>query len=215
MGRSRTARSLKRRGPIREPYDFVLIVCEGEKTEPNYFRALVRDLRLSSANVVVTGDGGSAPQSVVAYAIERFAANPTYDAVFCVFDKDGHARYDEARITIRDHRLRRFENGMAAGSARFEAITSVPCFEFWLLLHVRFTTAPMRRCSNVQKAMKSEALFQSYEKGAQGWYERTHGLLGQALTNADRANNAAAAAQTDDPTTLVPTLVRYLQDLGK
>ncbi len=215
MGRARNARSLKRRGSIREPYDLVLIVCEGEKTEPNYFSAMVRDLRLSSANVVVTGEGGSAPQSVVAYAIERFKANPSYDAVFCVFDKDGHPRYEEARQIIRDHRLRRYENGIAAGNARFEAIPSVPCFEFWLLLHARFTTAPMRRCSAVLKAMKSESIFKSYFKGSPEIYEQTKSLIGVALVNADRANSEAADVQADDPTTLVPILVRYLRGLGK
>lgn len=32
--RDRSRHSLKRQGPKREPYDRVLIVCEGEKTEP-------------------------------------------------------------------------------------------------------------------------------------------------------------------------------------
>ncbi len=37
MGRNpRTAASYARRGPQRELYDVVLIVCEGAKTEPYY-----------------------------------------------------------------------------------------------------------------------------------------------------------------------------------
>jgi hypothetical protein len=36
----RRAASLRRTAARRDSYDTVLIVCEGEKTEPNYFREL-------------------------------------------------------------------------------------------------------------------------------------------------------------------------------
>jgi len=36
----RRPESYRRLSPQREPYDYVLIVCEGEKTEPNYFYGL-------------------------------------------------------------------------------------------------------------------------------------------------------------------------------
>ncbi len=51
--KARTAASLKRKRAKRSPYDMVLIVCEGEKTEPNYFRALIDDLQLNTANIVI------------------------------------------------------------------------------------------------------------------------------------------------------------------
>lgn len=44
----------QRKNP-REPYDVVLIVCEGSKTEPAYFTALKNELRLSSANISIFG----------------------------------------------------------------------------------------------------------------------------------------------------------------
>ena len=37
-GRAKSVRDLQRKQPIRELYDRILIVCEGKKTEPNYFR---------------------------------------------------------------------------------------------------------------------------------------------------------------------------------
>ena len=40
---------LARRGPRREAYDRVLIVCEGECTEPLYFQDLMARYRLSTA----------------------------------------------------------------------------------------------------------------------------------------------------------------------
>jgi len=38
--RERRTKDIKRRKSVRAPYDKVLIVCEGEKTEPNYFNDL-------------------------------------------------------------------------------------------------------------------------------------------------------------------------------
>ncbi len=45
------ATDLKRRGPKKQPYDRVLIVCEGAKTEPTYFRELCDHYQLSTANI--------------------------------------------------------------------------------------------------------------------------------------------------------------------
>lgn len=53
--KARTFRELQRRQPKRAAYDRVLIVCEGSKTEPTYFRELVDHLKLNTANVEIDG----------------------------------------------------------------------------------------------------------------------------------------------------------------
>lgn len=214
MARRVGLQQLKRRGPKREPYDRVLIVCEGSKTEPNYLRDLIADLRLSTANVEVTGDCGSSPTSVVDHAIERFEADPDYDEVFCVFDRDGHVGFAAARDRIAGKSLIRKQGGRRIGSARFRGITSIPCFEFWLLLHFKYTTAHLPRFSDVEGHLKRISLFAAYQKGKTGMYSATKHLLPTALNHADRANSAASKAGTDNPTTEFPTLVRYLQGLA-
>jgi hypothetical protein len=45
---------LNRRTAQRESYDLVLIVCEGQETEPNYLESLREHVDLSSVNVVMT-----------------------------------------------------------------------------------------------------------------------------------------------------------------
>ena len=63
--KERRAASLRRARAKRYPYDTVLIVCEGEKTEPYYFKELRDDLQLNTANIEITGDtGGSSPGNV-------------------------------------------------------------------------------------------------------------------------------------------------------
>lgn len=216
MARRKNYHALARRVPKREPYARVLIVCEGEKTEPNYLQELIDHHQLSSANVQIFGDGGSAPGSVVEYAIEIFEHEPDYEYVFCVFDRDKHATFDAAVQRIRDKTLiRRDSRGKKAGAARFDAITSIPCFEYWVLLHFVETTAEMPRFANVLPRLRKFPELNDYDKGARGLFEKLQGRLEQALKRADRANKAAQAAATDNPTTRMPELIRYLLKLAK
>ena len=43
---------LQRQNAKRKPYDKVLIVCEGEKTEPNYFNELKDHYEINTAKVI-------------------------------------------------------------------------------------------------------------------------------------------------------------------
>lgn len=215
MTRSGNRGSLTRPAPRRQPYDRVLIVCEGSKTEPNYLKELIDYYRLSSANIKITGEGGAAPNSVVGYAIELFEKDPDYNRVYCVFDRDGHATFHAAVQQVQDKRLIRRSGRKKIGEARFEAITSIPCFEYWILLHFRETTAHMRRFSDVLPYLREVPVLYEYDKGARGLFEITREQLDTALERADRANHAAEAAGTNNPTTRIPELVRYLLQLAK
>ena len=62
--KAKAERELSRRKSKRSSYEKVLIVCEGEKTEPNYFNEQVNHYKLNSANVAVDGKCGSSPKSV-------------------------------------------------------------------------------------------------------------------------------------------------------
>lgn len=209
-------RGLKRSGFKREPYDRVLIVCEGAKTEPNYLQELLKTYHLSSANIEVTGEGGSAPMSVVEHAINRFEDDPEFDRVFCVIDRDQHPRFGEAVQRIREKRLiRRDSKRKKMGTARFEAIASIPCFEFWIFLHYQYTTAEMPCYDDVRHRLKQIEGFEKYDKGTRGLFAQTREHIDTALNHADRANAEAQRNDTDNPTTQMPTLIRYLQQLAE
>jgi hypothetical protein len=208
--RGRSPKSLRRRAPIREPYDYVLIVCEGGKTEPNYLNELIAHLRLSSTNVRVTGDCGSAPSSVVAEAIRLFRNDPEFDRVYCVFDRDDHADYQTACNRMRSKRLR----NKVGRNVVFEAITSIPCFEYWILLHFEYTTTPFPRFADLEPRLRRIPELADYTKGASGLFELTASRLDQALAHAKRANQAAQRSGTDNPTTGMGELIGYLQALA-
>lgn len=63
--RNRNSNRLNRSPAKREPYELILIVCEGSETEPNYFENLRETENLSSVNVEITGKSGSDPMSVI------------------------------------------------------------------------------------------------------------------------------------------------------
>ncbi len=125
-----------RREDVRAPYDAVLIICEGKKTEPRYFEGLRKAYRLSSTNVtVVPSDeaGGNDPLSIVRYALKRLdQASADWDHVYCVFDRDGHENYDEACQVA--------QQSAFGIERRLHVIPSWPCFELWVLLHYEYTT---------------------------------------------------------------------------
>src|ERR1700741_1402449 len=60
----------------------ILIVCEGENTEPSYFR----QFKLSSATIKPVGEGYNT-NSLVQRAI-YLSKEKHYDQVWCVFDAD-------------------------------------------------------------------------------------------------------------------------------
>jgi len=166
----RLAESHRREKAKRDPYERVLIVCEGKKTEPYYFRGLCQDLRLNPKNVVIEyRKSGLDPKSLVMFAIETFKKDKDFDHVFCVFDKDKHVSYPAALDKIRATRL--------AGGATLQAITSVPCFEIWLLIHFTYTTRPFTtagddsNCKLVIDEMDRKGRIPGYEKGSRDIFQ--------------------------------------------
>jgi hypothetical protein len=209
--KERLAFTLERKRESQEPYDLVLIVCEGEKTEPQYFCALRDALRLSRANIRVCGkECGSAPISVVDYAIAECEKDP-YDRVFCVFDRDGHANFRKA--------IQKAAAQQYAGGAAMEAITSVPCFEFWFLLHYKDTARPYTvsgkksACDNVIRDLKKHV--PEYAKGKENVFALTFPRVGTAIKRARLLEKRQSKAGSENPSTKAHHLVEYLRSLNK
>ena len=201
--KERKAELLRRRRATKSPYDVILIVCEGVKTEPNYFTELKKAFRLSNANVRICGRG-SDPLSVVNFAMETFRREPE-------FDRDRHTTYDAALDKVRRTRLGR--------GSRIFAIPSVPCFEFWLLLHFSYTTRPFDApagdsiCSRVIEELRK--YLPEYEKGNRDIFKTIQDKLDDAIINACKLEQFHQNSGTDNPFTLMHSLVEYLRDLKK
>jgi hypothetical protein len=213
LRKAKRAESLRREAEKREPYDVVLIVCEGCKTEPKYLQELCDTFKLSSANVKIAGDEcGTSPRNVVNYALEMYRKNKKYDRVFCVFDKDRHPTYNEALERIRTTKMGKGDS--------IEAITSVPCFEVWILLHFIYTTKAYCStgksgsiCASVIKVLKKH--IPEYDKGMENLFSFLNERLPEAMKHAKQLMKHAEVSGNDNPSTKMHQLIEYLRDLKK
>lgn len=109
--------SLERRNAELVEKPFILIVCEGENTEPSYFN----QFRVTSARVRSIGEGYNTV-SLVNRASD-LAKEGNYDKVWCVFDKD-----DFSDVS--------FNSAIELAEANgFGVAYSNQSFEYWLILH--------------------------------------------------------------------------------
>ena len=211
--KARGGDDLRRKKAKRAPYDRVLIVCEGSKSEPKYLSDLIDSLKLNNANLEICGECGSDPKSIFFHAKNKYLKekrrNDAYDRVFCVFDRDQHAKYDEVKNIIASH----------TPAGLYRAITSVPCFEYFILLHFEYSTAPYEK---VGKRSGCDCVIQrlnlhlpNYGKGSEGLFAKTYDKLDYAISNCEKAMKASQNVENENPSTLMHELVEYLQKLAR
>jgi hypothetical protein len=203
----------------RAEYPRILIVTEGSKTEPRYFKEIQVAYDLHSANVQVQPSQlGTAPIQVVLYARQLFEkgdlhkriAPRVFDQVYAVFDRDDHISYHDAlkQAASLDGKLKNDNNQLIS----FKAIASVPSFELWLLLHFEDIQAPIHRDKVMQRLRKPGNL-PGYEKGAGGAFATTRHLLETATQRAEALACKFTAYDEPEPYTAVGKLVARLTTL--
>lgn len=121
--------------------EIILIVCEGEKTEKNYLNQLKDFFRLSNVSINIISSKKPNPSQIVEFTKEK-NKDYSYNKVYCVFDKDTHSDFDKAKQECEKY--------------KFEAITSNPCFEFWILLHFTYTTKSFSTNSPCNELIESD-----------------------------------------------------------
>lgn len=213
-------KDLTRRKATRSERARVLILCEGEKTEPLYLKSLVDSLGLTTADVEVCGECDSAPTSVVEFGKEKLTSDSDFEFIYFVFDRDSHGDYDKALNAIKGLQSQtRFKGKTVA------AITSIPCFEIWFLLHFEEHKRPYNAgrskspCGNLISTLKKETEFNNYEKSNSSYFELLHGRLPQAKINAHRTLTQGLESGESkhhvNPSTLMHILVDRLEKIAK
>jgi hypothetical protein len=108
---------LYRSAPSKEEKQTILIVCEGQNTEPSYFQ----QFRLTSARIKAIGKGYNTV-SLVEQAIV-LQEKEKCDQVWCVFDMDSNSPQN-------------FNSAIDLSiSNEFGVAYSNQAFEYWLILH--------------------------------------------------------------------------------
>lgn len=213
----RQKKHLERKQGRRASYDRILIVSEGSKTEPNYFREIRAAHRLHTANVEVRpSELGTAPIQVVQYAQALFEdgdrhkniQHRAFERVYAVFDRDDHASYHDA-LALAASLDGKLKND-AKQLIRFQAIASVPSFELWLLLHFEDIQAPLHRDA-VMRRLKTH--IPGYSKGAGNAFAITEEHLNVATHRAEQLAARFTAHTDPEPFTAIAELVKLLTTL--
>ncbi|MCL6540302.1 MAG: RloB family protein [Roseiflexus sp.] len=191
----RNERRRGRRGRIvgrREVRQRFLIVCEGGKTEPGYFRSfqvpgMVVEIRSTTHRGL----------ALINEAIQR-RTQDEYDQIWCVFDRD-----DLPDAVIRQ----------AFNHARREDINiafSNQAFELWYLLYFAYYNTAMMR--HQYSSLLSSHLGCTYTKNSTNMYTILLGRQATAINHARRlyAQYSPWDPATADPSTTVHLLVEEL-----
>jgi len=171
-----------------------LIVCEGAKTEPNYFKKF----RVPKTVIDVKGVGEN-PSRLVQSAIKlKEEADEEYDQVWCVFDRDDWPPQD-------------FNNAIyKAESHNLKVAYSNEAFELWYVLHFEFLNTGIPRDDYIKKMTKF--LGKKYQKNSDTIYDDLKNRQVTAIRNAEKilASYNPLNQGQDNPSTTVHLLVKEL-----
>lgn len=188
---------------------YFLIVCEGEATEPNYFKAFEKELPPYTLDIQALGTGRD-PLGVVNAAIE-FNKRSKKDSVWVVFDKD-------------DFPGRNFNAAIKkAISNHIKCAWSNEAFELWYILHFQYMNSPLSR-NDYQRYLETEINNKanqgnntfSYKKNSTEMFHllKKHGDQKQAIQRAKKLDQQFENQQyaTHNPCTQVYKLVEELNN---
>ena len=208
MGKNRnTSDYLRRQTKTRETRKRFLIVCEGEKTEVNYFKAFTVPKKIE---VTVRGEGKNSLSLVnkAIQIIDNLKQDDSFDQIWCVFDKDNCSKE---------------QFNQAEGLAKQKNIKiaySNEAFEIWFILHFQYldiATSRSEYLTILTKQMQKYGLLnkkEKYAKNREDMYEKLKPYQTTAITNAAKLIQDRDEAKKHpfdaNPSTTVQELVQEL-----
>ena len=201
MGKKKFSRDIKT--GTKEQLPIILIVCEGERTEPNYFNQFeVTNIKIESRGI------GDNTKRLVEYAISESQTND-YDQVWCVFDRDSFPK-DNLNSAVQ-----------SAQNNNFGIAYSNESFELWYILHFEFLNSQITRdqyikkLNDIFKSKKDEGFPDSYKKNDPDIYRILKPYQHTALKNAKNLSKhyeseSKPSSATQCPVTYVYKLVEEL-----
>ena len=204
------------------------IFCEGEKTEPYYFKSYIQenhsDIR-QLATIVVEKTDKNTPIALVDEAIShKKQSGLAIDKYWVVYDREAVDKYP--------HDLHKQARDKAKANNIEIAFSSV-CFEIWLLLHLTDKCSSYTNCaellkqSDLKKLLAKECGIQNYDKAIPTLFESLKGNVDNAKARAknmcDRAKDSAEIGKSEpyyfnpytDVHLLLNAMDQFKEDLKK
>lgn len=206
----------KRKENTREIRVYFLIVCEGKKTEPNYFKLFKTNVKQFVYTIDTLGEGTNTKDLVKKTIAIRNKSPQKYDRVWAVFDKDSFSPNNfNGAIQLAEN------NGIKVGWTN-------EAFELWYLLHFQYRNSAMSR-ADYKKAIESEINTKitsetknkkvkpfEYQKNNPEMYAilEKYGNQEQAIRFAEKliANQNCTNYSNHNPCTTIHLLVEELND---
>ncbi|BDX37306.1 hypothetical protein CYCD_06610 [Tenuifilaceae bacterium CYCD] len=194
--------NFNRNRPTRLEKESFLIICEGENTEPEYFKSF----RLSSARVKTISytNKGNAINFVNEAILEKNKRGKDFDNYWVVFDMDANTKQDFNRAI------------QLAKTNKFKVAYSNQAFELWYLLHFGYIQNKMHR--RLYKRKLDELLPFPYEKDketAKRMYAELLNKQGDAIANAARVYNEIGNHHSPADEESSTTVYQLVESLNK
>lgn len=155
------------------------IFCEGEKTEPYYIRGYIDYYHSEQKNILLVEDTKkNTPVQLVEAAIDHKKTTTKDDIYWVVFDRESASKYPDKL----HHKAKTLAN-----KNNIEIAFSNVCFEFWLLLHMEYSTGSYNSCTDLLRNSRLKSLLK--DRGIKD-YDKGYALLFDALKNEDGVPNA-------------------------
>lgn len=191
--------------------DYNLIICEGTKTEPNYFNALKERIEKKEKNklqIKIIGTGRNT-RSLFEYAKEfvQKSANG-YSRVWLVYDKDD---FPAENFNVTEEMCK--ENSSEEGT-EYIAVWSNQCIELWFLLHFMYLQSDLHRSEYYPKLTDCLADKGEYQKNREDIFEILFPHLNFAILNAKKLEkeNKGKTPSASVPGTRVHVLMEEMRD---
>jgi hypothetical protein len=193
---------------------YFLIVCEGEKTEPNYFKSFKTNVKSFVYTIDTFGEATNTKDLVRRTILARDKSSQKYDSVWAVFDKDSFSSDNfNSAINLAE------SNDVKVGWTN-------EAFELWYLLHFQYRNTAMSReeyKSALEKEVNAKIAVLSkskkpnkfvYEKNSKEMFAvlEKYGNQKEAIKNAEKliANQNCTNFAAHNPCTRIHLLVQEL-----
>jgi hypothetical protein len=193
-------KTVGRRGETRKRF---LIVCEGEKTEPNYFNGFKNELRTIAFLKIIPA--GKVSLSLVREAKRLKEDDGEYDEVWCVFDRD---------FKSENNNQQNFNEAIElAKRYKINLAVSNDAFELWFLLHYEYYSSTTHRSNLPTMLCDKKRLGAKYKKNSANMYEKLKEKQPEAIKNAKKLWDQCNDDYNTNLSTTVFQLVEKLKSL--
>ncbi len=191
----------------------ILIMADDKKSIILYLKGFHKENKVR--NLEFFKEGGGLDQFSLAEKAKEKAED--YDCIFCIFDQDASHKSDPHYQKYKQalDSLNEYDN--------IAAITSIPCYEIWLLLHFKFIDKPftnkgeksicdtviddLRKCDGIQNYDKKKG----EGKDDENIYQKMQPYLENAIHHAELLEESNERNKSDNPSTKIHLLIEYLQ----